>query len=134
MKNFYLLIVSVRKNRVLRNYKTSTGWGWDFDLSELNDFVDSEGALYLELIADFYVEFEDTTAEILEVTQESPESEVESLNMRKGAILRQIASLLGDDITSDVIVSVRTTEDVEIGTFFCHSAILSGKRNVQNIN
>jgi len=127
MKNSDLLIVSVRKSEVLQNHKASTGLGWHFNLSDLNDCVDSEGSLNFELKADFYVEFDDSTAEILEVRRESPDSKKESLNMRKGAILSQIASLLGDEITSDVIVSVRTTEDVQIGTFFCHLAILAGK-------
>jgi len=89
--------------------------------------LDSDGSLNLKLQAVFYVESDATTAEIIDVKHERPKSdEVESLKIQKGIILDQIASLLGDEITSDVIVSIRTTEDVEIGTFFCHSAILAG--------
>jgi len=98
--------------------------------------LDSEGSLNLKVKADFYVEYDGTDTEILEVKEKrgGHQSEVESLKIRKGIIMDQIASLMGDEVTSDVIVSVRTTEDVEIGTFFCHSAILGGKLNclIQN--
>jgi len=85
------------------------------------------------MVAHFYVAT-DAIAEInrlppkeqAAVEEGTDKSESENLKMRKGAILNQIASLLGDEVTSDVIISVRTTEDVEIGTFFCHTAILGG--------
>jgi len=81
--------------------------------------------------SDFYVAT-DGIAEILPpeeqaaVEEGTDKSELESFKTKKGIILDQIASLLGDEVTSDVIVSVRTTEDAESGTFFCHSAILGG--------
>jgi len=129
MHKLFLLV----RSSALRNHKAATGWGWELTLSRLNDYLESEGSLNLKVKADFYVD-SDGTAEILEDKQERPKSEVESLKMRKGIILNKIASLLGNEITSDVIISIRTTEDVEIGTFFCHSAILAGKSNMQNNN
>jgi len=96
--------------------------------SELHQIMwESDESWKLMLEADFYVD-SDEVAEILPKEEHnSGVSEVESFKARKGIILHQVASLLGDEITSDVIVSVNDKERVvEIGTFFCHSAILSG--------
>jgi len=41
-------------------------------------------------------------------------------------LLENVASLLGDQETSDVTISVISHNGLEIGKFYCHSAILSG--------
>jgi len=123
------------KTYSLERFTPDKGLGWRdplmiCTLSDLCEYLDDEGSLNLKVEADFYVE-SDGSAEILPIQDKDDEttktSELDSWKTRKTMILDQVASLLGDEVTSDVIVSVRTTEDVEIGTFFCHSAILSGK-------
>jgi len=78
--------------------------------------------MILKMEADFYVAT-DAIAEILPPKEEEFE---DGFTITKEIVLDQVASLLGDEVTSDVIISARTTEDVEIGTFFCHTAILGG--------
>jgi len=89
--------------------------------------------LNLKVSADFYVDT-DGDAQILPVAGNDKfsgrQSEVESVKMRKTTLLSQVASLLGDNVSSDVIVAVHDTrtDDVEVvTTFYCHSVILSGK-------
>jgi len=86
-----------------------------------------EVSLNLNVFADFYVE-SDGIAEILEAKDErgGPQVEDKSLKMRKGIILDQVASLLGDEVTSDVIVSLQDKDKKSCGNFYCHSYILSG--------
>jgi len=111
----------------------SIRFGLICDTSDFESVLDEVERMRLKVEADFYVATEGI-AEILppkesEQVEESPDKkESKSFKMRRGILLNQIASLLGDEATSDVIVSVRrsTTEDAEIGTFFCHSAILGG--------
>jgi len=57
--------------------------------------------------------------------------------MWRVVLLTQIESLLGDEVTSDVIVSVIDDKEngvFEIGKFLCHSAILNGKRDVSKLD
>jgi len=91
--------------------------------------------LNLKVKADFYVD-SDGIAELLppQVQRNLP-SAGESFRISKGILLDQVASLLGDEGTSDVIVSLRNNNDVEtdvveLGSFFCHSSILSGGVNL----
>jgi len=95
-----------------------------FFFGEMN--MDSEGSLNFKVTTDFYVD-SDGIADILPKEERNLLSAEESFKMSKEILLDQVASLLGDEVTSDEIVSVRTTEDAEIGSFFCHSSILSGK-------
>jgi len=96
--------------------------------------VDSEGSLNLKVSADFYVD-SDGDAQILPVEENDNisggrPSELESVQMLKEILVSQVASLLGDNAISDVIVALHDTriDDVEVvTTFYCHSAILSGK-------
>jgi len=97
-----------------------------------NGRLDSEGSLNLKVKADFYVD-SDGIAEILPQEERNLPSEDESFRISKEIVLDQVASLLGDEGTSDVIVSLRNNNgetDVEVGSFFCHSAILSGELNI----
>jgi len=102
-----------------------------FDESQpLQKFLDEEGSLNLKVEADFYV-YNDGLAEILPLQGQDNNNEVESFKARKEIILAQVASLLGDEVTSDVIISIHDKErDVEVGKFFCHKAILSGNRTL----
>jgi len=109
--------------------RKNDNWGWEplFDLSDLSHYVDAQGSFNLKVEADFFVE-SDGVFEILPLEGKgSASSEVESSKMRKDIILKQVAALLGDEVTSDVHVSVFDKENAEIGSFFCHSAILSGE-------
>jgi len=108
------------------------GWGWSniFDKSTMDVHLDNEGSLNLEVTAHFYVA-SDGIAEIeLPVHKTEDKNKNGEMETRKSrnVILDQLASLLGDEVTSDVIVSVVDKEkDVERGKFFCHSAIIAGR-------
>jgi len=104
------------------------------DVSEVQvcERLDSEGSLNLKVMTDFYVD-SDGVAEILPQEEHARESDVVGTSrMRRDIVLTQIGSLLGDEVTSDVIVSVIDQENghIEIGQFHCHSAMLKGKRDV----
>jgi len=93
----------------LHNHTKHLNFGWEvFSLHGIDDFdavLDATGSLNVKVMADFYVE------------------------TNKGIICSQDhRSLLGDEDTFDVVLSIRISgnEDVEIGNFFCHTAILSG--------
>jgi len=98
----------------------------------INKVWNSEGSLHLKVSTKFYVD-SDGIAEILQQQeQENIPAKEESYKLSKQILLDQVASLLGDEGTSDVIVSVRnnnveTDSLVEFGSFFCHSAIVSSK-------
>jgi len=111
------------------------GWGYRFlPLSDATKYLDPEGSLNLKVAADFYLAT-DGIAEIIPQgdVKDVPTcvvvaSEVESRKMRTDILLSQVASLLGDEVSSDVILSVVHMEsNVVIGTVYCHAAILSGK-------
>jgi len=110
-------------------------WGYRLSLvSDMTKYLDPEGSLNLKVVADLYLAT-DGIAEILpqdDVTDDGTcviMSEVESRKTRTDFLLRQVASLLGNEVTSDVIVSVvHMGSNVQIGTFYSHAAILSGKR------
>jgi len=103
-----------------------------------NDVLSGYGSLYLEMKADFYVDSEGI-AEILPLTElnkfNNAAGEMKSFKISKGIVLDQIASLYGDEATSDVIVSLVDKErKEEMGKFFCHSSILSGNRTLSNVH
>jgi len=113
---------SVRNTRKLHNFcRNDDGWGWErlFDFSDLSHYTDLRGSFNLKVEADFFVEFEsDGVTEILPVEEKCREaSEVESFKMRQEIILKQVAALLRDEVSSDVIVSVVDKQNVEIGIF-----------------
>jgi len=123
----------VRKSEKLRNFTRDmegSGWGWKrlFDLFDLSQYTDPRGAFNLKVEADFFVESDGIT-EILPKVEEkcSEASELESFKMRQEIVLKQVAGLLVDEVTSDVVISIVDKENVQIGTFFCHSGVLSGK-------
>jgi len=117
----------------LRNLSSVTG-GWGYPLWRVSEMrLDPEGSLNLKVTADFYLAT-DGIAEMLpqddvsEVPTSVVVTEVETRKMRTDILLSQVASLSGDEVNSDVIVSVVHIEsNVQIGTFYCHAAILSGK-------
>jgi len=120
------------------NFTRDKSWGWMlFGVRSLSERVDSQGSLNLRVMAELYVHT-DGDAEILPQEKSSNnnvtcESEMESRKVRRGVLLDQVASLYGDEVTSDVIVSVVDPEntEIEIGKFDCHSAILSGKESAR---
>jgi len=85
--------------------------------------LDLEGSLNLKLEADFYVDF-DGIAEILHQEEHNMPSQEDSFKLSQEILL---ASLLVGKVTLDVIVSLRSNveTDVELGSFFCHSSIVS---------
>jgi len=106
-------------------------WGWEniFPLSEIDDYVDSDGSLKLKL----KVAISSKQNEKREVVADDDDSEKtarltleESL---KSGLLNGVASLLGDEESSDVTILVsKQAESPPIPKkFYCHSAILSGK-------
>jgi len=118
---------------LLNKFTTGLSLGGKFlNVSDLIKYLDEEGSLNFKVETDFYVN-SDGIAEIslLEDNKKTGDSggrsEMDSVKIRREIVLNQVASLLGDEVTSDVIVSVRDTENIEIGKFLCHSAILSGK-------
>jgi len=117
-----------------RGSKLSTanerGCFWDIDIFDTPrlDYLDSEGSLNVKVTADFFVD-SDGIAEILvhEKDATSGRNVIESSKTSEAIVLKQVACLLNDEVTSDVIVVVVDTEkNAEIGKFHCHSAILSG--------
>jgi len=116
----------VRKSGKLRNFsRLDDGWGWGerlFDLSDLSH-SDPQGSFNLKVETDFF-EKSDGVTEILPGVDKCTETgEVESSKIRKEIFLKQMTGLLGDEVTSDVIVYFVDKENVEIGDFFCHSAV-----------
>jgi len=112
---------------------------WDISFV-FNKLLDSEGSLNLNLKveADFYVDT-DGIAEILsQVDHNNLPSEDESFKISKEILLDQVACLLGDEVTSDVIVvSLRNNDvqtDVEVESFYGHSSILSGELMIEARN
>jgi len=122
----------VWKSGKLRNFTRDLdgrGWGWEclFDLSDLSLYTDPQGSFNLKVETDFFIESDGVTEILPGVDKCTETSEVESSKIRKEIILQQVAGLLGDEVTSDVIVYFVDTENAEIGKFFCHYAVLSGK-------
>jgi len=121
----------VRKNmkskKLYKFQEGETGLGCTFNVSYINRYLDVEGSLNLKVEAELFVESDGTTEILPFEGKERRSSEVESFKMRKQIILDQVACLFGDETTSDVVVSVFDKEEIEIGNFFCHSAILKGK-------
>jgi len=109
----------------LRNL-SNVNRSWGYGLSQISDmirYLDPEGSLNLKVAADFYLAT-DGVAEILAQDDVNNDgtcvvaSEVESQKKRTDILLSQVASLLGDEVTSDVLVSVVHMESkVQIGTF-----------------
>jgi len=118
---------SVNSDKLIKFLEGEKGYGCTMNVSDVNNYLDAEGSFNLKVEAELFVE-SDGLAEILPVEgQEMGESEVQRCKLRKEILLGQVGSLLGDEITSDMIVSVVDKENVEVGIFFCHSVVLSGK-------
>jgi len=93
----------------------------------LNYFLDSEGSLTLNLKTTFLSNVDKDKPLF---TDEGGVSQIANqISLDRSickTLLENIASLLGDQETSDVTISVLGDNGMEVGKFFCHSAILSG--------
>jgi len=105
--------------------KKKTSFEWTIcDLTEIDKFLDDKGSLTLDLkmIFRFHVQ---------EKNPGQPKghdinlSTVITKQFRTEA-LSGLASLFNDEATSDVTISIVDGEN-EVGKFFCHKKILSGK-------
>jgi len=94
------------------------------DLTEIDKFLDDKGSLTfdLKMIFRFHVQEKDPGPpkghDINMSTDITKQFRTEALS--------GLASLLNDEATSDVTISIVDCE-TEVGKFFCHKKILSGK-------
>jgi len=138
-KEFTELYMEVNGTKLLHGDGSNYYWACDLhDVSQVKEELDSEGSLNLKVIADFYVN-SDGIAEILPLQEEDDKAKgdvqstvLQSFKNSKDILLEQVGSLLGDEVTSDIVVCVHDVENgnVQIGKFHYHSAILKGKLNV----
>jgi len=105
-------------------------WEWRIcDLSEVDEFLDEQGSLILDLQANFHF-----------IVQEKNQStgRQDNISMRSNLrdhfckdALKGLASLLGDECTSDISIFVVDGEET-VGSFACHTKILAGIINISN--
>jgi len=105
------------------------GWRWAqmVWLSELNDYLDLDGAMTLKLclVAHYDPNDNDGDSTTFVTNGDRKLSSLKEKFLKKEPVYR-VACLLGDKETSDMSICVVNEKDEEIARLPCHSAILSG--------
>jgi len=103
--------------------------------TNVNSFISSGGSITLNLKAIFLFDV-DNAAPMFSVGQGNLSKCANNYCLENtfcSTLLQNVASLLGDQETSDVSISVLHPTGLEAGKFYCHTAILSGSSLALNI-